>query len=136
MVSSPFKPLAILLGILSSRAFAAAVPLVWAEDESGRQDLLSSLEKRITRQEKLVGAFWAGVAISMVTLATVLFSVSRLLLVAKSQPHSASTWIALGAAALYGLAGLAFCGLRAWRGRAELRRLVSICRHLNRPAGE
>jgi hypothetical protein len=136
MVSSPFKGMAILLGILSSLTFAAAAPLVWTEDESGRQGLLSSLEKAIARQEKLVGMFWTGAAISMATFATVLFGVSRLLLVAKSQPHNASTWIALGAAALYGLAGLAFCGFRAWRARAELRRLADICRHLGKPTGE
>lgn len=136
MVGSPFKGMGILLGIPSGLAFASAVPLVWTENETGRQGLLTALEKTIDRQEKLVGALWAGAATSMAALATALFGASRLLLVATSQPHSASTWIALGAAVLYGLGGIAFCGLRPWRARAELRRLVEICRHLNSPTDE
>lgn len=134
MVSSPFRGMAILLGILSTLAFAAAAPFCWTKDESGRQGLLRSLEKTIARQERLVAAFWAGTAISVAALATVLLGASRLLGVAESQPPD--VWIALAAAALYGLCGLALCGFRAWRAQAELRRLTDICRHLSRPADE
>jgi hypothetical protein len=126
--------MAILLGTLSTLAFAAGAPFAWTKDDSGRQGLLTSLEKTLARQEKLVAAFWAGAAISTAALATVLFGASRLLGVAASQPLNA--WIALGAAALYGLGGLAFCGLRAWRAQSELRRLAEICRHLKKPTDE
>jgi O-antigen/teichoic acid export membrane protein len=132
IASTPFKVLGTLLTVLLAATLFAARQLT-RRDELGCRDLITAVQDTIDRQQDLVRTAWAGAAVGMAALATVLLAASRLLLIAGLHSISQSSWIALAVMAFGALVATVFCCVRGLLARAELMRLIALHAHLTQP---